>query len=92
MSSPSESTSTGIGSRFRTYSAGACTITRARYCHVASPALRAIHFLHVRSGQPDAKPLLITHGFPSSVAEFLHLIEPLVNPAADLQAFFAPLR
>ena len=45
-----------------------------------------IHFLHVRSGQPDAKPLLITHGFPSSVAEFLHLIAPLVNPAAG-QAF-----
>src|SRR2546429_6385646 len=41
-----------------------------------------IHFLHVRSGQPGAKPLLITHGFPSSVAEFLHLIGPLVNPSA----------
>jgi epoxide hydrolase len=40
-----------------------------------------IHFLHVKSDQPDAKPLLITHGFPSSVAEFLNLIEPLVNPA-----------
>ena len=45
-----------------------------------------IHFLHVRSDQPDAKPLLITHGFPSSVAEFLQLIEPLVNPAEG-QAF-----
>src|SRR5579859_591875 len=45
-----------------------------------------IHFLHVRSGQPDAKPLLITHGYPSSVAEFMYLIEPLVNPAAG-QAF-----
>ena len=45
-----------------------------------------IHFLHVRSERPDAKPLLITHGFPSSVAEFLQLIEPLVNPA-DGQAF-----
>ena len=45
-----------------------------------------IHFLHVRSAQPGAKPLLITHGFPSSVAEFLYLIEPLVNPAAG-QAF-----
>ena len=45
-----------------------------------------IHFLHVRSSQPDAKPLLITHGYPSSVAEFLQLIEPLVNPAAG-QAF-----
>ncbi|MFI9632604.1 epoxide hydrolase family protein [Nocardia sp. NPDC051929] len=40
-----------------------------------------IHFLHVRSGRADATPLLITHGYPSSVAEFLHLIEPLVDPA-----------
>src|SRR6185437_6431497 len=40
-----------------------------------------IHFLHVRSDRPDAMPLLITHGFPSSVAEFLQLIEPLVDPA-----------
>ena len=40
-----------------------------------------IHFLHVRSERADAMPLLVTHGFPSSVAEFLHLIEPLVDPA-----------
>jgi epoxide hydrolase len=40
-----------------------------------------IHFLHVESAQPGARPLLITHGYPSSVAEFLRLIEPLVNPA-----------
>ena len=46
-----------------------------------------IHFLHVRSDRPDAKALLITHGFPSSVAEFLHLIEPLVDPEDDGQAF-----
>ena len=39
-----------------------------------------IHFLHVRSDRPDAMPLLITHGFPSSVAEFLQLIDPLVDP------------
>ena len=45
-----------------------------------------IHFLHVRSGRPGAKPLLITHGYPSTVAEFLHLIDPLVNPPAA-QAF-----
>jgi len=45
-----------------------------------------IHFLHVRSGRPGAKPLLITHGFPSSVAEFLSLIEPLTSPATG-QAF-----
>src|SRR5258707_5911011 len=41
-----------------------------------------IHFLHVKSGRPGARPLLITHGFPSSVAQFLHLIEPLASPAA----------
>jgi epoxide hydrolase len=40
-----------------------------------------IHFLHVRSDRSDAMPLLVTHGFPSSVAEFLQLIEPLVDPA-----------
>jgi epoxide hydrolase len=45
-----------------------------------------IHFLHVRSSQPGAKPLLITHGFPSSVAEFMRLIEPLTSPATG-QAF-----
>jgi epoxide hydrolase len=43
-----------------------------------------IHFLHVRSGRPDAKPLLITHGYPSSVAEFLFLIDPLVSRGFDL--------
>jgi epoxide hydrolase len=40
-----------------------------------------IHFLHVRSDREEAQPLLITHGFPSSVAEFQYLIDPLVNPA-----------
>ena len=50
MSSLIEFTSTEIGSRFRTYSAGACTITRARYCHVASPALRATSAAISRSG------------------------------------------
>jgi pimeloyl-ACP methyl ester carboxylesterase len=40
-----------------------------------------VHFVHIRSDRPDAKPLLVTHGYPSSVSEFLHLFEPLVNPA-----------
>lgn len=40
-----------------------------------------IHFLHVRSDRADAIPLLLTHGYPSSVAEFWSLIEPLVHPA-----------
>ena len=41
-----------------------------------------IHFLHVRSAHEDAMPLLMTHGWPGSVLEFRHVIDPLVNPAA----------
>jgi pimeloyl-ACP methyl ester carboxylesterase len=41
-----------------------------------------VHFLHVRSTEPEALPLLITHGWPGSIAEFLDIIDPLVNPAA----------
>jgi pimeloyl-ACP methyl ester carboxylesterase len=39
-----------------------------------------IHFLHVRSPEPDALPLLVTHGYPSSVVEFLEVIGPLTDP------------
>src|SRR5205807_1812201 len=41
-----------------------------------------VHFLHVRSPEPDALPLLITHGWPGSVAEFLDVIGPLSDPRA----------
>lgn len=41
---------------------------------------QTIHFLHVRSSEPDAMPLIITHGYPSSVVEFLELIGPLTDP------------
>ncbi|HEY7486779.1 MAG TPA: epoxide hydrolase [Streptosporangiaceae bacterium] len=41
-----------------------------------------IHFLHVRSPEPDATPLILTHGWPNSVVEFLDLIGPLTDPAA----------
>jgi epoxide hydrolase len=41
-----------------------------------------VHFLHVRSPEPEALPLLITHGWPGSIAEFLDIISPLVDPAA----------
>lgn len=41
-----------------------------------------VHFLHVRSPEPDAFPIVITHGYPSSVAEFLEVIGPLTDPAA----------
>ncbi|WP_112240019.1 epoxide hydrolase family protein [Kribbella monticola] len=45
-----------------------------------------IHFLHVRSADPNAIPLLLTHGWPNSVVEFLGLIEPLTAPTEG-QAF-----
>ncbi|OLT19114.1 epoxide hydrolase [Actinomadura sp. CNU-125] len=41
-----------------------------------------IHFMHVRSPEPDALPLLMTHGWPGSVAEFLKVIGPLSDPRA----------
>jgi hypothetical protein len=41
-----------------------------------------IHFLHARSPHPDAVALLLTHGWPGSVVEFLKVIDPLVDPRA----------
>src|SRR5262245_37063779 len=41
-----------------------------------------IHFIHVRSKQPNALPIIITHGWPGSIMEQLKIIEPLTNPAA----------
>ncbi|GAA2225025.1 alpha/beta fold hydrolase [Streptomyces amakusaensis] len=41
-----------------------------------------VHFLEVRSAEPDAMPLLLTHGWPGSVTEFLSLIGPLTDPVA----------
>nr|WP_128806233.1 epoxide hydrolase family protein [Streptomyces sp. Termitarium-T10T-6] len=39
-----------------------------------------IHFLHRRSARPDAVPLLLTHGWPGSVVEFLHVMDELADP------------
>jgi epoxide hydrolase len=41
-----------------------------------------IHFMHVRSPEPDALPLILTHGWPGSIVEFLEVIGPLSNPRA----------
>jgi epoxide hydrolase len=55
-----------------------------------------LHFVHVRSPEPDALPLIITHGWPGSVAEFLGVIGPLADPprhggaAADAFHVVAP--
>ena len=41
-----------------------------------------MHFIHVRSPHAEAIPLVITHGWPGSVAEFAKVIEPLADPVA----------
>ena len=41
-----------------------------------------IHFVHVRSAERDARPLLLLHTYPGSFAEFLDVIGPLTDPAA----------
>jgi epoxide hydrolase len=48
----------------------------------------SIHFLHVRSSRPDATPLIVTHGWPGSILEYVDVIAPLTEPdAADAAAF-----
>ncbi len=41
-----------------------------------------IHFIHQRSPEPNARPLLITHGWPGSIVEFQEVIAPLSDPVA----------
>lgn len=41
-----------------------------------------IYFLHIRSRHEEALPMVMTHGWPGSVAEFLNVIDPLTNPEA----------
>jgi pimeloyl-ACP methyl ester carboxylesterase len=41
-----------------------------------------IHFIHVRSKNPNALPLIITHGWPGSIIEQLKIVGPLTDPAA----------
>ena len=41
-----------------------------------------VHFLHVRSGVPGALPLIMTHGWPGSIVEFMEVIGPLTDPGA----------
>lgn len=41
-----------------------------------------VHFLHVRSTEPGALPLIVTHGWPGSIVEFLNIIGPLTDPRA----------
>lgn len=41
-----------------------------------------VHFAHLRSPEPDATPLVLTHGWPGSVVEFLDVAGPLADPVA----------
>jgi pimeloyl-ACP methyl ester carboxylesterase len=42
---------------------------------------QTIHFLHVRSAEPDATPLILTHGWPNTFLEYVDLVGPLTDPA-----------
>lgn len=39
-----------------------------------------IHFIHARSKHPNARPILISHGWPGTIVEFIKIIEPLIDP------------
>ncbi|NUY79603.1 epoxide hydrolase [Flavobacterium sp. MAH-1] len=41
-----------------------------------------IHFIHVRSKEPKAMPLILAHGWPGSTIELMKIIDPLTNPKA----------
>jgi len=41
-----------------------------------------IHFIHVRSKQENALPMIVTHGWPGSIIEQLKIVDPLTNPTA----------
>jgi pimeloyl-ACP methyl ester carboxylesterase len=49
---------------------------------VGAPDTLGIQVLHAPSPQPDALPLVLTHGWPGSVVEFLDVVEPLRDPAS----------
>ena len=41
-----------------------------------------VHFIHARSPEPEATPMVLTHGWPGSFVEFLDVIGPLTDPVA----------
>ena len=49
---------------------------------IATGAGQTMHLFHARSPEPDARPLVLTHGWPGSVVEFLDVIGPLSDPRA----------
>jgi pimeloyl-ACP methyl ester carboxylesterase len=47
----------------------------------------AVHFLHLRSPHQEALPLVLTHGWPGSIVEFLSVLGPLTDPPDPADAF-----
>ena len=66
-----------------TYDWRACEARLAAYEHVAADIDgQRLHALVARSPEPDALPLLLVHGWPGSVVEFLDVLGPLTDPRA----------
>ncbi|MDO8389522.1 MAG: epoxide hydrolase [Actinomycetota bacterium] len=59
---------------------------RGRYSVDNGPGVQ-IHAIHARSPHPQARPLVLVHGWPGSVVEFFDVIEPLLNPPDPNDAF-----
>ena len=47
-----------------------------------------IHFIHIKSSRADARPMIMTHGWPGSVLEFANVIEALTEPSDASQPAF----
>lgn len=61
------------------------------YVLTGTPGVEQVHFLHEKSPRPDARPLLLVHGWPGSFFEFHKVIPKLTNPgAAVLQSSGCP--
>jgi len=68
-----------------------------RFSHFIAPIDGIdIHFLHEKGSGPDPVPLLISHGWPGSIVEFMDIVEPLAHPerfgGKVEDAFDVPLR
>lgn len=48
---------------------------------ITQAAGEQVHFIHVRSAEPDATPMVLTHGWPGSFVEFLDVIGPQIGRA-----------
>jgi epoxide hydrolase len=57
-------------------------LNRFEQLRFSDPSGLGIQVLHARSSESTALPLVLTHGWPGSVVEFLDVIEPLRDPAA----------